>query len=191
MFEDGKKHRKIFKAIQIEGFSGSRNCIYQYLQKYTEENGIPYGHSNKSVSGNLEFSRKVIYDKLIRFTSSRLEEDVSTEELFSSGENSAVAENTKDENPPKDSVLQNDRPDTESPKVKKVLSDDQYHQIKEQFPLLTYLEEVRIGFYKIFSTKDVSRLDLFVDTYQNSQYTYIATFARGLKKEIMVRLRLR
>jgi len=50
MYEAGKKHREIFEAVQGEGFSGSRNCIYQYLKKYTEEHSLSYG--------------RVVYDKL-------------------------------------------------------------------------------------------------------------------------------
>ena len=42
---------------------------------------------------------------------------------------------------------------------------------------------MRIDFFKIFSTKEVPRLAQFVDIYQTSQYKYIATFARGLKKD--------
>ena len=42
---------------------------------------------------------------------------------------------------------------------------------------------MRIDFFKIYSTKEVSRFAQFVDVYQNSQYKYIATFARGLKKD--------
>ncbi len=49
--------------------------------------------------------------------------------------------------------------------------------------MLENLEQVRIDFCKIFSTKDVSRLDSFIDTYKDSEYTNIKTFARGLKKD--------
>ena len=92
MLSDGKKHREIFKVLQIEGFSGSRNCIYQYLKKYTQENDIAYGRSNKPIFENPDVSRKVVYDKLIRFTSRLLKEDTITDDLFSSGEEKTIAE---------------------------------------------------------------------------------------------------
>jgi len=92
MLGNGKKHREIFKAIQIEGFSGSRNCIYQYLKKYTKENGISYGRSTKPIFENPDVSRKVVYDKLIRFTSRLLKEGTITDDLLSLGEDKSIVE---------------------------------------------------------------------------------------------------
>jgi len=108
MLSEGKKHRKIFKALQMEGFSGSRNCIYQYLKKYTQENGISYGRFNKPICENPEVSRKVVYDKLIRYTSRLLKEDTIAEDSLSSTEDKIIAEGLSTL-----SALPNDLLDTE------------------------------------------------------------------------------
>ncbi len=71
MFNEGKKHREIFKQVQREGFSGSRNCIYQYLKKNTDGQQIP--RSKKPTSN--ECSRSAVYSHLIKTTSAVLAED--------------------------------------------------------------------------------------------------------------------
>jgi transposase len=86
MMEEGKKHREIFQTLQNKGFNGSRNCIYQFIKKYSEQNGIPYGRTQKTSSQTVEFSRRSIYNKLIHSTSCIIKDDTLPEELSKSFE---------------------------------------------------------------------------------------------------------
>jgi len=170
MFHEGKKHREIFEEVKKKGFGGSRNCIYQYIKKYTDENNIPYGRSGKQTSVTNEISRSAVYNKLIRYTSSVMTEDSNP------NESSPVCDDKSSENI---IIPQNEEAET----CAKKLSDEQYKEIKSRFPLLECLENVRIDFFKIFSTEDVTRLEGFIQKYENSEYGNIKTFARGLKKD--------
>ena len=42
LFQAGATHRAIHERIVQEGFTGSRNAVYQYVSKYAKEHGIAY-----------------------------------------------------------------------------------------------------------------------------------------------------
>ena len=49
MLSEGKNHRNIYPVIVQEGFKGSSNAIYQYIIKYSHENGISYGVNARAI----------------------------------------------------------------------------------------------------------------------------------------------
>lgn len=90
MFNEGKNHRSIHPVLQKEGYEGSANAIYQYLIKYANEHGIPYGRTHKVAPHEertkdeasqrpprisiARTSRETIYECLLNVASMRREE---------------------------------------------------------------------------------------------------------------------
>ncbi len=51
LLEAGAKHRAIHEQIAQEGFTGSRNAVYQYVTKYTQEHDAVYQRNLPSNAG--------------------------------------------------------------------------------------------------------------------------------------------
>lgn len=49
LFLEGYNHRSIHPIIKEQGFSGSKNAIYQFIIKYCHENNISYGHNSRVI----------------------------------------------------------------------------------------------------------------------------------------------
>jgi hypothetical protein len=49
MFMEGYTHRSIHPVIKGQGFSGSKNAIYQFIIKYCHENNISYGRNARVI----------------------------------------------------------------------------------------------------------------------------------------------
>src|SRR5665647_1318605 len=49
MFLEGYNHRSIHPVIKDQGFSGSKNAIYQFIIKYCHENNISYGRNARVI----------------------------------------------------------------------------------------------------------------------------------------------
>ena len=206
MFNKGKTHRDIHPVIELEGFRGSANAVYQYLIKYAHENNIPYGRNsrvippaerNKIVAPrpskiSIErVSRDTIYASILKTAATRREEiKQSLQEIETQSESSR---DEKEQRTTKEWVNKTCYPESiakiifdtrpKNKNFKKKLNNNVFKRIEETFDIIPRLTAFLILFYEALVLADIKKLDLFIKQYQSDSLEPLSTFASGLKRD--------
>jgi hypothetical protein len=119
MFNEGKNHRNIYPVLVQEGYTGSKNAIYQFIIKYAHENNIPYGRNSRvipleerdpyNITPRPErisierVSKKTIYQSILQIAAKRKEEikqylldeeEISSKNIYVGNNNNTINNET-------------------------------------------------------------------------------------------------
>ena len=211
LFQAGQTHRAIHARIGQEGFTGSRNAVYQYVIKYAKEHAIPYRRHKRILSLDERqvdeapprpepiaverASTTTIYRRLLHLAASQRD----AMKQSSTGVESADADRPPEAEPAAaepepwvnrtqyaDSIAKivyDTEPKAPTKARSKKLTDATWARLLKAVPDLLALLTCLVAFYEVLISGEVAKLDLFIAAYLHDPREPLATFAAGLQKD--------